>query len=108
MITTDHTGFDYQEMADHAKLIFDTRNATAGCVGGNIVVLGQPIRPEVNVLQGMKGIHELQIHENMRVSQKVDGDRQGHTNPIGADRQAHSEPHLKHSHENCGGSHGES
>lgn len=33
IITTDHSGFDYQEMADHAKLIFDTRNATAGCHG---------------------------------------------------------------------------
>ncbi|WKL00489.1 hypothetical protein Q0F98_26075 [Paenibacillus amylolyticus] len=46
IITTDHSGFDYQEMADHAKLIFDTRNATAGCHGGNIVVLGQPVRHE--------------------------------------------------------------
>jgi UDP-N-acetyl-D-glucosamine dehydrogenase len=44
IITTDHSGFDYQEMADQAKLIFDTRNATAGCHGGNIVVLGQPVR----------------------------------------------------------------
>ncbi|WP_458461727.1 UDP binding domain-containing protein, partial [Paenibacillus sp.] len=44
IITTDHSGFDYQEMADYAKLIFDTRNATAGCHGGNIVVLGQPVR----------------------------------------------------------------
>ncbi|NMI03215.1 nucleotide sugar dehydrogenase [Paenibacillus sp. SZ31] len=44
IITTDHSGFNYQEMADHAKLIFDTRNATAGCHGGNIVVLGQPVR----------------------------------------------------------------
>lgn len=43
IITTDHSAFDYQEMADHAKLIFDTRNATAGCHGGNIVVLGQPV-----------------------------------------------------------------
>ncbi|MDQ0657872.1 nucleotide sugar dehydrogenase [Paenibacillus sp. W2I17] len=44
IITTDHSAFDYQEMADQAKLIFDTRNATAGCHGGNIVVLGQPVR----------------------------------------------------------------
>ncbi|MCM3131201.1 nucleotide sugar dehydrogenase [Paenibacillus polysaccharolyticus] len=44
IITTDHSAFDYQEMADHAPLIFDTRNATAGCRGNNIVVLGQPER----------------------------------------------------------------
>ncbi|MBB6024251.1 UDP-N-acetyl-D-glucosamine dehydrogenase [Paenibacillus sp. JGP012] len=43
IITTDHSAFDYQEMADHAPLIFDTRNATAGCRGDNIVVLGQPV-----------------------------------------------------------------
>lgn len=54
IITTDHSGFNYQEMADHAKLIFDTRNATADCHGGNIVVLGQPIRPKV------KGVREQQ------------------------------------------------
>ncbi|MEK4661662.1 nucleotide sugar dehydrogenase [Priestia sp. FSL H7-0729] len=55
IITTDHSGFNYQEMADHAKLIFDTRNATAGCHGGNIVVLGQPVRHEA------KGVHEQQV-----------------------------------------------
>ncbi|MGP3786987.1 hypothetical protein [Paenibacillus sp. 1A_MP2] len=104
MITTDHTGFNYQEMADHAKLVFDTRNATAGCVGGNIVVIGQPIRPDVNVVQGVNEVHDMQVHENMRVDQTVDGDEQGLTGQIEADRA----PHLKHSHENSGGSHGES
>lgn len=43
IITTDHSGFDYQEMADHAKRIFDTRNATQNVHGGNIVVLGHPV-----------------------------------------------------------------
>lgn len=104
IITTDHTGFNYQEMADHAKLVFDTRNATAGCVGGNIVVLGQPIQPDVNVVQGVKEVHDMQVHENMRVDQTLDGDKQELTGQIEADR----EPHLKHSHENSGGSHGES
>ncbi|MFC9707211.1 nucleotide sugar dehydrogenase [Paenibacillus sp. NPDC056933] len=104
MITTDHTGFDYQEMADHAKLVFDTRNATAGCVGGNIVVLGQPIRSGVNVMQNVKEVHEMQVHKNMRVDQTEAGDKQELTDYIEADR----EPHLKHSHEDSGGSHGES
>ncbi|MDT0121562.1 nucleotide sugar dehydrogenase [Paenibacillus sp. RRE4] len=54
IITTDHSAFDYQEMADHAPLIFDTRNATAGCSGDNIVVLGQPER------QGNGTAHSLE------------------------------------------------
>ncbi|KAA8997919.1 nucleotide sugar dehydrogenase [Paenibacillus spiritus] len=40
VITTDHSGVDYQAMADHAPLILDTRNATRGCRGGRIVLLG--------------------------------------------------------------------
>ena len=28
VITTDHTSFDYGEIAQHAKLIVDSRNAT--------------------------------------------------------------------------------
>ena len=47
IITTDHTGFDYQEMADHAKRIFDTRNATQSVNGGNIVVLGHPVNAPI-------------------------------------------------------------
>ena len=27
LITTDHSDFDYEEIADKAKVIFDTRNA---------------------------------------------------------------------------------
>lgn len=46
VIATDHTAVDYQEMADHAPLIFDTRYATRSCRGGNIVVLGRPPAPE--------------------------------------------------------------
>ncbi|MFC4077397.1 nucleotide sugar dehydrogenase [Salinithrix halophila] len=30
LITTDHTAYDYQMIADHAKVIFDTRNALKG------------------------------------------------------------------------------
>ncbi|MDR9744349.1 nucleotide sugar dehydrogenase [Paenibacillus taichungensis] len=116
IITTDHTGFDYQEMADHAKLIFDTRNATAGCVGGNIVVLGQPVPPEVNVVQDAKEEHEIQIHENMRVPRTKDGEKREHTDPIQSDSKANVKAHIEpsieptneHSHENSGGSHGES
>ncbi|WP_426253791.1 nucleotide sugar dehydrogenase [Paenibacillus pabuli] len=104
IITTDHTGFDYQEMADHAKQIFDTRNATAGCVGGHIVVLGQPVRPDVNAVQDVKEIHQRQNHENMRVSQTAEGDKRGVTDPIETDRASH----LKQSNDNSGGSHGES
>ena len=59
IITTDHSGFNYQEMADHAKLIFDTRNATAGCHGGHIVVLGQPDRPEAAALQSVPTMNEM-------------------------------------------------
>ncbi|CAH1203156.1 nucleotide sugar dehydrogenase [Paenibacillus sp. JJ-223] len=42
IVTTDHSGFDYEELAAHARLVYDTRNATAGVAGGRIVVLGQP------------------------------------------------------------------
>ncbi|WP_258530448.1 nucleotide sugar dehydrogenase [Paenibacillus taichungensis] len=116
IITTDHTGFDYQEMADHAKLIFDTRNATAGCVGGNIVVLGQPIRSNMNVVQDVKEEHKIQIHENMRVSRTKDGEKQGHTESIQSDNEANVKTHIEptiqptneHSQEDSGGSHGKS
>ncbi|MGR6542555.1 nucleotide sugar dehydrogenase [Paenibacillus tundrae] len=47
IITTDHSAFDYQEMADHAKRIFDTRNATQSVHGGNIVVLGHPVNAPI-------------------------------------------------------------
>ncbi|MEO2204794.1 nucleotide sugar dehydrogenase [Paenibacillus pabuli] len=59
IVTTDHSGFNYQEMADHAKLIFDTRNATAGIHGGNIVVLGQPKRPQAVAVQSLQEVHSV-------------------------------------------------
>ncbi|WP_293202508.1 nucleotide sugar dehydrogenase [Paenibacillus sp.] len=62
IITTDHTGFNYQQMADHAHLIFDTRNATAGYHGGNIVVLGQPVQHEMQSAQDTK----TKPHENLQ------------------------------------------
>ncbi|MCE2502607.1 MAG: nucleotide sugar dehydrogenase [Chlorobi bacterium] len=42
LITTDHTSFDYREIARHAKLIVDTRNATKDAEGdrSNIRLLG--------------------------------------------------------------------
>jgi len=39
IIATHHAGYDWQLVADHAKLIIDTRNATKGVKGkrGHIV-----------------------------------------------------------------------
>ncbi|MCA9163510.1 MAG: nucleotide sugar dehydrogenase, partial [Planctomycetales bacterium] len=31
LIATDHSSYDYQWIVDHAQLVVDTRNATAGC-----------------------------------------------------------------------------
>ncbi|WP_331281090.1 UDP binding domain-containing protein, partial [Paenibacillus sp. 1-18] len=42
VITTDHSVLDYQQLVDHARLVFDTRNATAHCKGGHVVILGHP------------------------------------------------------------------
>ena len=39
MIITDHSSVDYKNVADHAPLIFDTRNATEGIHSDNIVRL---------------------------------------------------------------------
>ncbi|WP_145050849.1 nucleotide sugar dehydrogenase [Paenibacillus xylanexedens] len=62
IITTDHSGFDYQEMADHAKQIFDTRNATQGVHGGNIVVLGHPAQTPV-----LTALEETASHSSEQV-----------------------------------------
>ena len=40
LITTDHIAVDYQLVIRHAPVVFDTRNATAGLVGKNIIRLG--------------------------------------------------------------------
>lgn len=40
VIATDHTVVDYQELVDHARLVFDTRNATKFCRGGRIALFG--------------------------------------------------------------------
>ncbi|AJE52692.1 nucleotide sugar dehydrogenase [Paenibacillus polymyxa] len=42
VITTDHSVVNYQQLVDHARLVFDTRNATAHCTGGHVVILGHP------------------------------------------------------------------
>nr|WP_283658027.1 UDP binding domain-containing protein [Paenibacillus sp. RC343] len=42
VITTDHSALDYQQLVDHAPLVFDTRNATVNCTGGHVVILGNP------------------------------------------------------------------
>jgi UDP-N-acetyl-D-glucosamine dehydrogenase len=34
LISTDHSGYDYQFIVDHAKLVIDTRNATEGIKRG--------------------------------------------------------------------------
>jgi UDP-N-acetyl-D-glucosamine dehydrogenase len=39
MIVTDHSSFDYPLIAEHAPMVFDTRNATAGLRRPNIVRL---------------------------------------------------------------------
>jgi UDP-N-acetyl-D-glucosamine dehydrogenase len=39
VITTDHSAFDYQKIAQQAKLIVDTRNALKGIDSDNIVRL---------------------------------------------------------------------
>jgi len=40
IITTGHTNVDYQQVVEHAPLIFDTRNATKGSQSPKIVRLG--------------------------------------------------------------------
>ena len=37
LIVTDHSDYDYQWIAQHACLVVDTRNATKGIDGDNIV-----------------------------------------------------------------------
>jgi UDP-N-acetyl-D-glucosamine dehydrogenase len=39
VLVTDHSAFDVAEIAEHAPLVFDTRNATEGVEGDNIVCL---------------------------------------------------------------------
>ncbi|CAI7663579.1 unnamed protein product [Penicillium discolor] len=95
IITTDHSGFNYQEMADHARLIFDTRNATAGCHGGHIVVLGQPDRPEAAALQSVPAMNEMPETEDEQTE---------HVQPNTAEAQEAS-AHLQ---EKSGDTHGES
>jgi UDP-N-acetyl-D-glucosamine dehydrogenase len=45
VIVTDHRSVDYERVAQHAKLIVDTRNAIADVSGydGKIVRLGAPL-----------------------------------------------------------------
>jgi UDP-N-acetyl-D-glucosamine dehydrogenase len=40
IITTNHSNVDYEWVAQHASLVFDTRNATKGIYRSNIVLLG--------------------------------------------------------------------
>lgn len=39
LILTAHRNVDYQRVVDHASLVLDTRNATKGLKGGNVVTL---------------------------------------------------------------------
>lgn len=40
VITTDHSGVDYERVVRLAKLVVDTRNATRGIEGGHVIGLG--------------------------------------------------------------------
>jgi len=40
LITTDHSNVDYKLVVEHAKLVFDTRNATHGITSEKVVRLG--------------------------------------------------------------------
>jgi UDP-N-acetyl-D-glucosamine dehydrogenase len=40
LIATDHSGVEYPRVVQHAKLVFDTRNATTGLTGDHIHRLG--------------------------------------------------------------------
>lgn len=42
VLTTNHTGYDYRFLAEHAPLIFDTRNGFKGMRAPNILRLGAP------------------------------------------------------------------
>ena len=43
VLCTDHSCFDYHQIANHAKIIIDTRNAFKGIVKENIYKLGAPV-----------------------------------------------------------------
>ena len=45
VITTDHSGVDYERVVREAALVVDTRNATRGLTGGNVIGLSGS-RPE--------------------------------------------------------------
>lgn len=44
VLTTNHSTYDYPWIAEHAPLIFDTRNGFKGVRGSNIMRLGAPVR----------------------------------------------------------------
>jgi len=37
LIVTDHSGYDYQDIVRRARLVVDTRNATHGIAGENVI-----------------------------------------------------------------------
>jgi UDP-N-acetyl-D-glucosamine dehydrogenase len=39
LIATDHSRYDYQFIVDHARLVLDTRNATAGVKRGRAKIV---------------------------------------------------------------------
>ena len=41
VIATDHSCYDMDEVVVRAKLVFDTRGATIGLTGNNLVRLGE-------------------------------------------------------------------
>ncbi|MGF9697789.1 nucleotide sugar dehydrogenase [Paenibacillus sp. MABNR03] len=106
IITTDHSGFNYQEMADHAKLIFDTRNATAGCHGGNIVVLGQPNRRDAAAVQSVQEVNDVLVELEEQHEQMTQNVEQAHE--VAKEEEVEVEvEEVKHQ-EKSGDTHGES
>jgi len=41
VVTTDHSSYDFKHIAARSNLVFDTRGATRGLQGDNIVRLGE-------------------------------------------------------------------
>jgi len=37
LIATDHSDYDYEAIVQQAQLVVDTRNATRGLIGNNII-----------------------------------------------------------------------
>jgi UDP-N-acetyl-D-glucosamine dehydrogenase len=54
VLTTNHSCFDYQWLADHAQMIFDTRNGFKNVKSSNIFRIGAPLPKEIEVPAGKR------------------------------------------------------